>query len=88
MVWAVMKETPHHTYQILTKRPERMAEVLGAAPFEILPNVWLGVSIEDGSGVNLLQKLIQEADSAALQYQRILTHMESLLGRAQAGEDV
>jgi protein gp37 len=47
-VWAVMKETPRHTYQILTKRPERMAEVLSRAPFEILPNVWLGASIEDG----------------------------------------
>jgi len=27
-VWAVMKDTPRHTYQILTKRPERMPEVL------------------------------------------------------------
>src|SRR6478752_8001840 len=25
-VWGVMEMTPHHTYQILTKRPERMAE--------------------------------------------------------------
>jgi protein gp37 len=47
-VWEVMKETPRHTYQILTKRPERMAEVLGQPSFEILPNVWLGTSVEDG----------------------------------------
>lgn len=47
-VWRVMKETPRHTYQILTKRPDRMAEILSKAPFEILPNVWLGTSIEDG----------------------------------------
>jgi protein gp37 len=46
-VWDVMKETPRHTYQILTKRPERMAEVLSRAPFRILPNVWLGTSVED-----------------------------------------
>lgn len=28
-VFAVMAATPHHTYQVLTKRPQRMAEVLG-----------------------------------------------------------
>ena len=27
-VWAVMQSTPRHTYQILTKRPDRMAEML------------------------------------------------------------
>src|SRR5260370_25064629 len=27
-VWRVMHDTPRHTYQILTKRPERMAELL------------------------------------------------------------
>lgn len=29
-VFAVMALTPHHTYQVLTKRPERMAEYLGS----------------------------------------------------------
>lgn len=28
-VWDVMARTPQHTYQILTKRPQRMADVLG-----------------------------------------------------------
>jgi protein gp37 len=46
-VWMTMKETPRHTYQILTKRPDRMAKVLSQVPFEILPNVWLGTSVED-----------------------------------------
>ncbi|MDO8400823.1 MAG: DUF5131 family protein [Bradyrhizobium sp.] len=46
-VWDVMKDTPRHTYQILTKRPERMAEVLAKPPFKILSNVWLGASVED-----------------------------------------
>ena len=31
-VWSVMKETPHHTYQILTKRPDRMAEITKSLP--------------------------------------------------------
>jgi protein gp37 len=42
-VWKVMRETPRHNYQILTKRPERMAE-LASRMDDILPNVWLGTS--------------------------------------------
>lgn len=45
MVWKVMADTPRHTYQILTKRPERMAEMAPSLP--VLPNVWLGTSVED-----------------------------------------
>jgi protein gp37 len=46
-VWKIMGATPRHTYQILTKRPERMAAVLRDSPLAILPNVWLGTSVED-----------------------------------------
>jgi protein gp37 len=46
-VWMVMKETPQHTYQILTKRPDRMADILSNDErFDRLPNVWLGTSVE------------------------------------------
>ena len=44
-VWAVMQAVPQHTYQILTKRPERMAEIARELP--VLPNVWLGTSVEN-----------------------------------------
>ncbi|UGY01931.1 DUF5131 family protein [Bradyrhizobium quebecense] len=43
-VWSTMQETPRHTYQILTKRPDRMAELTNALP--VLRNVWLGTSVE------------------------------------------
>lgn len=70
-VFAVMACAPQHTFQILTKRPERMAALLdppsepsarydeisagfmdgfGSRSFSVtwpLPNVWLGVSIEN-----------------------------------------
>jgi protein gp37 len=46
-VWQTMEATPHHTYQILSKRPDRMAEILRGAEFKVLPNVWLGTSVED-----------------------------------------
>jgi protein gp37 len=45
-VWKVMKETPQHNYQILTKRPERMARIVAGDIGEVLPNVWLGTSVE------------------------------------------
>lgn len=56
-VWRVMRETPHHYYQILTKRPERMAEVVGRAIPDVLPNVWLGTSVEDASVVARIDHL-------------------------------
>ena len=56
-VWKVMRETPHHNYQILTKRPERMAEVLQALVPDALPNVWLGTSVENADVVGRIEAL-------------------------------
>jgi protein gp37 len=59
-VWEVMRQTPHHTYQILTKRPQRMAEVLhDVAPIP-LPHVWLGTSVENREAagrINILRSI-------------------------------
>lgn len=46
-VWNVMKSTPQHHYQILTKRPERMRSIVAEKIGEVLPNVWLGTSVEN-----------------------------------------
>ena len=43
-VFDVMCRTPHHTYQILTKRAERLARVAGRLKWPV--NVWMGVSVE------------------------------------------
>jgi len=44
-VFAVMADTPRHTFQILTKRPARMKRYLA---YDQPPkNVWLGTSVED-----------------------------------------
>jgi protein gp37 len=48
-VFSVMEATPQHTYQVLTKRPARMASLLrrwAKEGIEPAPNVWLGTSIE------------------------------------------
>jgi protein gp37 len=44
-VLKVCDETPHHTYQILTKRAERLREFFRTR--RCPKNVWLGVSVED-----------------------------------------
>ncbi|WP_291295853.1 DUF5131 family protein [Elioraea sp.] len=50
-VFAVMGLAPQHTFQILTKRPERMVRYFKSRPADHGPwrlaNVWLGVSVED-----------------------------------------
>jgi protein gp37 len=58
LVWRAMALSPQHTFQILTKRPERMAEVLRCdARFETLSNVWLGASVEDSRTLGRLDDL-------------------------------
>lgn len=44
-VFSIIEQTPHHTYQILTKRAERLLDYFR---YRVCPqNVWLGVSVED-----------------------------------------
>lgn len=47
-VFDVMKQTPQHTYQVLTKRPDTMAAWQQEYMPEGLPaNVWVGTSVEN-----------------------------------------
>ena len=45
-VFAVIAQTPQHTYQILTKRAQRMSRYFGSG--RVVPdNAWMGVSVEN-----------------------------------------
>ena len=44
-IFKVIKQTPQHTYQILTKRADRMFQYLSKR--EIPKNIWLGVTVEN-----------------------------------------
>jgi protein gp37 len=46
LVWGAMAAAPQHTFQILTKRPQRMADLLSRWQRSVLPHVWLGTSVE------------------------------------------
>jgi protein gp37 len=79
-VWRVMAACPQHTFQVLTKRPERMREVVAAFYDRIvdafvagvsstlslppLPNVWLGVSVEDQRRADERREYLQETPAA------------------------
>jgi len=54
-VWDSMRSTPQHTFQILTKRPDRMAEITASLP--VLGNVWLGTSVESADYLTRIDDL-------------------------------
>lgn len=78
-VGRVMSEVRRHTYQVLTKRHERMRSLL-AGPLSWmaeLPNVWYGVSVENRrQGLQRLEALRQTP--AALRFASVEPLLEDL----------
>lgn len=63
--WDIIRKCPQHTFQILTKRPERILENLPEFWDEIRGRVWLGTSVGSNAGyprINDLIRLRQFAD--------------------------
>lgn len=56
-VFATMRACPQHTFQILTKRSARLAEL--APQLDWAPNVWMGVSVEDNNAVFRIHDLLR-----------------------------
>src|SRR6266545_5551479 len=54
-VFGVMQQARHHTFQVLTKRAERLAEVADRLPWP--NNVWMGVSVENNDYVDRIDHL-------------------------------
>lgn len=55
--WEVMRQSPQHIFQILTKRPERIADCLPANWPLGLEHVWLGVTVESQKYVSRIRYL-------------------------------
>ena len=45
-VWKTMESADHHVYQILTKRPENMKQVIESLGLTVASHIWLGTSVE------------------------------------------
>jgi protein gp37 len=54
-VFEVMNQTPQHTYQILTKRPELVLKYNSSLNWT--PNIWMGTSVEDSRVVERIDFL-------------------------------
>ena len=69
----VIRATPRHTYQILTKRSDRFP---GHVPNPPLPNVWLGVSVESRAYLSRIDDL--RRTSAAVRFLSLEPLLEDL----------
>jgi protein gp37 len=80
--WRIINDTPHLTYQILTKRPERIAACLPKNwPHDSgYPNVWLGVSGENNDLFVKRWQILREIPAA----KRFLS-LEPLLESVESG---
>jgi len=54
-VFDVMADTPHHTYQVLTKRARRLSRI--ADRLDWPSNVWMGVSVESSAQYDRVRDL-------------------------------
>lgn len=93
-IFDVMGSTPHHIYQILTKRPDRMAELVPliyrelaareglelSDDFEPPSHIWLGVTVENQKAADELIPLLLQTPAAV----RFLS-CEPLLGGLNLG---
>lgn len=55
--WQIVRDSPNLIFQILTKRPERIADHLPPDWGSGYANVWLGVSVENESYLSRIDKL-------------------------------
>jgi len=56
-VFQVMRSTPQHTYQVLTKRSTRLRRI--AERLDWPPNLWIGVSVENSAAMFRIDDLRQ-----------------------------
>lgn len=56
-MWDIIRKCPQHTFQILTKRPERISEHLPPDWGDGWDNVWLGTSVGSKAGIHRIAEL-------------------------------
>lgn len=56
-VWATMLECPQHHFQILTKRPDRMAKLFASGVLKAESHIWVGTSVENSDVVDRIEHL-------------------------------
>ncbi len=76
-VFQTMNECPQHTFQVLTKRPEKLFEY--DDQFNWTKNIWMGVTVESKLHVNRIEALRHSsAKTKFLSIEPLLTEMPYL----------
>jgi protein gp37 len=58
-MWDIIRQCPHHTFQVLTKRPERIVECLPDDWGDGWNNVWMGTSIGHQEAIGRIHQLLE-----------------------------
>lgn len=74
-VWNIMESCPQHHFQILTKRPGRMADMFESGYLRANVNVWLGTSVENADVADRVAQLQRIKEST------LFVSFEPLIGR-------
>lgn len=74
-VWDVMAVCPQHHFQVLTKRPDRMARLFTSGALDRLSNVWVGTSVENADVSYRVDELIK------IKGMTLFVSFEPLIGR-------
>jgi protein gp37 len=85
--WDIIRRCPQHTFQILTKRPDRILYNLPGNWDRGYPNVWLGASIGSQSSIDMGNQLLSVPAtkhflSIEPMWSEVDLHAEHLLRRA------
>lgn len=80
--WDIMRCNQHLTFLILTKRPENIKERL--PDYWPLPNVWLGVTVENQEQIKRIITLIDLETS----FEKVFISVEPMLGPVEIPSDI
>lgn len=78
-MWDIIRQCPQHTFQILTKRPERIKENLPSFWYEIQSRIWLGTSVGSDASNKRIHEMYQMRDHCDV----IFLSLEPLYGEVK-----
>lgn len=75
--WEIIRKCPHHIFQILTKRPERITMCLPEFWSEIRGHVWIGTSVGSQEGIDRIRELMQvDSDIRFISFEPLHTEID------------
>ena len=85
-VWNTMVTADHHVYQILTKRPENMKQVIESLELKVASHIWLGTSVESEKFVERVSILRDTPAASGVRLSHFWGRLDLLISRAFIGQ--